>query len=93
MPELFVQIFRCFQAGRMGRAREIQNTICHIIYAMSAARGDLYAVVKEILRRRGVEIGSVRRPLPALEPEDEPVVTACAGAIDAALAAYGGEDA
>lgn len=93
MPELFLQIYRCFQAGRISRAREIQNAVCHIISAMTAARGNLYAVAKDLLRRRGVQAGSVRRPLPALFPEDEPIVSACAQAIDAALAAYCGEEA
>ena len=44
-------------------------------------------VQKEILRRMyGLELGSVRRPLPPLVPEDEAVVAEAQNMIEAAVA-------
>ena len=54
----------------MEPAREIQNEICRIIYQMCSAHGNLYATMKAILAKKGVECGSVRKPLPALVESD-----------------------
>ena len=43
-------------------ARVIQNEICRIIYAMCAAHGNLYAVMKAILKKWGADAGTVRKP-------------------------------
>ena len=50
-------------------------------------RDSLYAVQKEILRRMyGLELGSVRAPMPGLIPEDEPIVAEAQAMIEAAIA-------
>ena len=78
MPELYLEIFRCFQAGELAKGREVQNECCRIIYKMCSAQGNMYAVIKEILRLQGgPDIGSVRAPLLELEPGDqEPIAQA-----------------
>ena len=44
--------------------------------------------MKEIIKiREGLDIGSVRKPLPALVPEDMEQVKKCAAMIDAAVKA------
>ena len=49
---------------------------------------NLYAVMKEILRRMyGLELGGVRAPLPGLIPEDEPIVVEAQKMIEDAVAA------
>lgn len=54
---------------------------------MEEAKGKLYAVQKEILRRMyGLELGSVRLPLAPLVPEDEVVVVEAQKMIEAAIA-------
>ena len=59
-----------------------------IIYKMCAAHGNLYAVMKAILAKKGVDCGSVRKPLPALIDSDMPIVEEAAAMIDAAIAKY-----
>ena len=89
MPELYLEIFRCYQAGDLSRGLEVQNECCRIIYKMCTAKGNLYAVIKEILRRLGgPDVGSVRAPLAPLADTDSVVVDECAGMIRAAVTKY-----
>ncbi len=89
MPELYMKIMERYQAGDMKAAMAIQDEATSIIYAMGVCHGNLYAVMKEILKiRTGIDIGTVRRPMPALLPEDMPQVEKCAGMIDAAIKKY-----
>jgi N-acetylneuraminate lyase len=87
MPELYLKIQELVHAGEIREAQRVQNDADAIIYAMCECHGNLYAVQKEILRiREGLDIGSVRKPLPELIPEDMEQVKRCAGMIDAAIA-------
>ncbi len=89
MPELYLKIRELFDKGRMEEAREIQYAADEIIYNMCKCHGNLYAVMKKIIAMRdGVELGSVRSPLPALTQEDMPRVAQCAEQIDAAIRKY-----
>ena len=88
MPELFQKVYDLYQAGEMKLAAEIQNEICRIIYKMCSAHGNLYAVMKAILKKHGMDIGSVRKPLPALVDSDLAVVDEASAMIDAAIAKY-----
>ena len=89
MPELYVELYRCVKAGEMDKALEIQNECCRIIYKMCSAHGNMYAVIKEILRINGnPDCGSVRTPLAELVEEDMPIVQQCASMIQEAIARY-----
>ncbi len=89
MPELYLKIFELYQAGDMAKGLEVQNECCRIIYKMCSAAGNLYAVIKEILRRTGgPDVGSVRAPLAPLAPGDDTVVDACVEMIRAAVGKY-----
>ena len=88
MPELFRKVYDDYHAGKVDEAAAVQNEICRIIYAMCAAHGNLYAVLKAILAKRGVVCGSVRKPLPALAEADLAIVDQAAAQIDAAIAKY-----
>ena len=88
MPELFQKVYALYQTGDMPTAAAVQNDICRIIYKMCTAHGNLYAVMKAILKKRGCDIGSVRKPLPALIDSDMPVVDEAAAMIDAAISKY-----
>lgn len=88
MPELFLKIAELYEAGEMKQACRIQNTVCRIIYKMCEAKGNLYAVMKEILKKNGLPVGTVRKPLPALEPGDETIVETAARMIEEAIAEY-----
>ena len=88
MPELFLKIYELYQNGDVKRAAQVQHKACHIIYTMCGAHGNLYAVMKEILKRRGVNVGTVRKPLPALTESDMTVVESAMEQIDAAIAEF-----
>ena len=88
MPELYLKIYSLFQAGQMEPARQIQNEACRIIYKMCEAKANLYAVMKEILKRNGTDVGTARRPLRGLSEEDLPIVREADAMIHAAIEAY-----
>ena len=89
MPELYIKMMELFKAGNMETAMRLQDDVDRIIYAMCGCHGNLYAVMKEILKRRtGIDIGSVRKPMPGLIEEDMPQVEKCAGMIDDAVRTY-----
>ena len=86
MPELFLKMDQLIRQGDFASALPIQNAANEIIYAMCAAKGNMYAVIKEILRlREGLDLGGVREPLYNLTAEDMPQVQKAARMIDAAM--------
>lgn len=89
MPELYLAIYRLFGEGKIARAREIQDACCHMIYKMCSCKGNMYAVIKAILREQGgPDVGSVRAPLYELQSEDMPVVKELAEEISALVRKY-----
>lgn len=89
MPELYLKIMELVKEGRLKEAQNIQYEADAIIYAMCRCHGNLYAVMKEILRiREGLDIGGVRKPMPELIPEDMEQVGKCAVMIDEAIRKY-----
>lgn len=89
MPELYLKIFERTNAGDIGGARAVQNAADAIIYKMCTCKGNLYAVMKRILKlREGLELGSVRKPMPALEESDMTCVEQCAEMISQAVETY-----
>lgn len=84
MPELYLEIYRLFQKGEIARGREIQDACCHIIYKLCAGKGNMYAMIKEVLRKLGApDIGGVRAPLYDLVPEDLAIAEEAAAMIRA----------
>lgn len=89
MPELYIKLYELVKKGDMNAALAIQNDCCRIIYKMCSAQGNLYAVIKEIIRRmEGIDCGSVRAPLAPLADGDSGIVEECVEMIRAALAKY-----
>ena len=89
MPELYLRIFALVGQGRIAEAREIQDECCHIIYELCSCHGNMYAVIKAVLRELGApDIGGVRRPLSDIVPEDMPTVRKCAEHIRTACEKY-----
>ena len=75
MPELYLKLDEYVKAGEMEKAREIQYVCDAIIYKMCSAHGNMYAVIKAILKiNEGLELGGVREPLPALVEADMDIV-------------------
>ncbi len=77
MPELYLKIMELVNAGELKQAREVQYEADRIIYEMCACHGNLYAVMKEILKDEGLKLGGVRKPLPSVIPEDLPQIEKC----------------
>ena len=89
MPRLYVELFRCVKEGNMAKALEIQNDCCRIIYKMCSGYGNMYGMIKEILRRMGCpDCGSVRAPLAELIESDYAIVDECVTMIQTAIAKY-----
>ncbi len=89
MPELFLKMYQLIQKNEFVQAQPIQNAVNDIIAAMCGCHGNLYAVMKKVIAiREGLEIGSVRPPMPQLIDEDMPKVKACAAMIDEAITLF-----
>ena len=89
MPQLYVELYRCVKAGEMAKALEIQNDCCRIIYKMCSGHGNMYGMIKEILRKLGgPDCGSVRAPLAELIESDYAIADECVEMIQAALKKY-----
>lgn len=86
MPELFVKLLELFKAGKWAEARQLQYDVDNIIYALCAGKCNLYAAMKEVLRRReGLDLGGVRAPLAPYTVADDEVVVKASILIDAAV--------
>lgn len=75
MPELFLQMDECVKAGDMDKAKEIQYAVNSIIYKMCSGRGNMYGVIKEILKiNENLTLGGVRKPLPGVTESDREII-------------------
>lgn len=90
MPELFLQANEFVKAGKFEEAGQIQSDINDIIIALCSLKGAMYAGIKEVLRLRGVNIGSVRAPLEAVAAEDAGPIADIMKLIDQAIERYCG---
>ena len=89
MPELYIKIYDLVKAGDLKTALEIQNDCCRIIYKLCSGHGNMYAMIKEVLRKMGCpDCGSVRAPLAELIESDYPIADECVAMIQAAVAKY-----
>ena len=89
MPELYVKLYDCVKAGDLATALEIQNDCCRIIYKLCSGHGNMYGMIKEVLRKMGCpDCGSVRAPLAELIDSDYPIADECVAMIQAAIAKY-----
>ncbi|MFW5630435.1 MAG: dihydrodipicolinate synthase family protein [Acetivibrio ethanolgignens] len=88
-PDLILKMDEYVKAGQMERAKEIQYDVDAIIYKMCSAHGNMYAVIKEILRiNEKLDIGGVRKPLTDLIPSDKEIAQEAAKMIRDARAKY-----
>lgn len=89
MPELFLKMDELVRANQLEKAREVQYAVNEIIYKMCSCHGNMYAVIKEILRmNENLDIGGVRKPLASLIEEDMPVVKEAAQMVRDAAAKF-----
>lgn len=74
MPELFLAANQAIEDSEIEKAQKIQIMIDDIIFKMLEAKGNLYDIMKAVLVKRGITIGSVRAPLPRITSEDMSIV-------------------
>ena len=85
MPELFLKLNQLIADKELERAKELQFTINTIIGKLTAAHGNMYSVIKEVLKiNENLNIGSVRAPLTPVTGTDRPIVEEAACLIRAA---------
>ena len=86
MPELFLKMDEYIRAGEAEKAIPIQYAVDEIISALCAGYGSMYAIIKEVLKKReGIDIGGVRKPQAGVIPEDQAVIDHAAELIDKAM--------
>ena len=89
MPELFLKMDELVREGRMSEAMEIQYDVNAIIYKMCSAHGNMYDVIKAILKKNeDLDLGGVRKPLASLTDCDMPIVEEAAEMIRTAKRKY-----
>lgn len=89
MPELFLKMDEYVKEGKMEEARRIQYAVNEIIALMCSAHGNMYAVIKAIIKMNsGIDLGSVRKPLAALTDDDMKIVEEAALKIRKAIEEY-----
>ena len=90
MPQLYVKMYQLVKSGDFETALKIQNDCCRIIYKMCSGKGNMYGMIKEILRiNNSLDCGSVRAPLAELEGNDFEIAKECAAMVTKALERYG----
>ena len=88
MVELFIKADEFISTGDVSRARQIQTDINDIITALCSLNGSMYSAIKEVLKKRQMDIGSVRKPLQPVTGADLQKVDDIRAMIDQAIARY-----
>ena len=89
MPELFLKMEQLSSDGNLSEARKVQYAVNDIIYKMCSAHGNMYAVIKEILRiKENLDLGSVRLPLEPLNEADKEIAKEAAAMIKEAVTKF-----
>lgn len=89
MPELFLKLDEYVKAGEMEKAMPLQYDINSIIYKMCSGHGNMYGVIKAILKiNENLDLGGVREPLASLIDSDMPIVEEAAKMVRDAKAKY-----
>ena len=88
-PGRYQGLMSSIQTGARENGRQVQNECCRIIYRMCSAQGNMYAVIKEVIRLQGgPDAGGVRAPLLELAAEDRPIAEEAARMIGEAVRQY-----
>lgn len=88
MPELFLRADQAIRAEDLTLAHDIQYAINDIIFELVAGEGHLYALIKAILAKNGVNIGGVREPLLNVTDNDTKRINRVDQMIKTAISTY-----
>lgn len=87
MPELFLKIDEFVRKGDFKNASLLQRETTSLILELLSI-GSMFAVNKEILRLRGLDLGLPRRPLPSLDDKQKDKVKVFEKKIDKVIAKW-----
>lgn len=86
MPELFLKLDELFKAQKLDEARRLQYVVNEIIYKLCSGYGNMYGMIKEVLRiKEGFDIGGVREPLTNIVEKDKEIAKEAAEMIKEAI--------
>ena len=89
MPDLYLKMDECLKTKDLDLAREIQYDVNAIIYKMCQGYGNMYSIAKAILKENeGIDLGTVKKPLPAMVESDQSIVKEAISMINAARDKY-----
>lgn len=89
MPELFLKLDELIAQKELARAKDLQYAINTVIYKMVSGHGNMYGMIKEILRRNeNLDLGSVREPLAPLNEQDLEIAQEVANLISETIEIY-----
>lgn len=71
MPELFLKADEAVKNSDFELAQKIQYRINDVIFEIVKSDAHLYDIIKSVLALDGIEVGSVRSPLPRVTEKDE----------------------
>lgn len=75
MPEVYVKIKELIDAGDIEGACALQFKANEIISKLVSCHGNMYAVIKAVIKiREGIDLGGVRSPLPQISEADAPTI-------------------
>lgn len=90
MPELFLILDQLIKDKELERAKNLQYKINRIISKLVSGHGNMYGMIKEVLRiNEDLDLGSVREPLPSLSDNDLTIAKEAAGMIMSTIQEYG----
>lgn len=88
MPELFLKAEEYVSSGKFEEAKSIQKDINDIIIQLTTQDGSMYAVIKEIIKLQGIDIGTVRSPFEGISDQDKDNIAQIKKMIDTAIIKY-----
>ena len=88
MPELYLKLEEFYAAGEAKKAQELQMILNDFITELCSFSGHMYSVIKEVLKLRGVNIGTGRPPLLPVDPADMGKVKELNQKIEVAIKKY-----
>lgn len=71
MPELYVHLDGLIRHRELDRALKLQMRLNRLITLLCSGQGCMNAVIRQVLKLRGVNIGPVRSPMQPASEEDE----------------------
>lgn len=83
MPEVYLGIYHAIKNNNVQKACFLQKEVVKIIDMLCGCKGNMYAVIKEVLRKReNLDIGGVRSPLTNILEADRPLIENCVNHIN-----------